>query len=154
VGLVPSPPGQSIKTRVEARHVRGAEVSRAVRLDNPLKQGLKLRDNWARMALASGPPGQSIKTRVEAGGAAMNAKPTPRPPGQSIKTRVEARCSPRSSRGSPVRLDNPLKQGLKPGLLAASSRPHVRLDNPLKQGLKLLQLYRVYGGLESAWTIH
>jgi len=39
--------------------------------------------------------------------------------------------------GKVVRLDNPLKQGLKPDAAHLASRfGTVRLDNPLKQGLK------------------
>jgi len=61
-----------------------------VRLDNPLKQGLK-HDYQVAPPLATSPPGQSIKTRVEA-------------------------CrDPRRVGERRVRLDNPLKQGLKHG---------------------------------------
>jgi len=54
-----------------------------------------------------------------------------------------------------VRLDNPLKQGLKLCRDFKGGEPlYVRLDNPLKQGLKLergaQELYRS----KSAWTIH
>jgi len=130
------PPGQSIKTRVEACTGSCRSAPAAVRLDNPLKQGLKLLygmqgssvlivrlDNPLKQGLKlvdgddesreGRPPGQSIKTRVEA---ADKSALTPRagcPPGQSIKTRVEAVIANRALQGRPVRLDNPLKQGLK-----------------------------------------
>jgi len=54
-----------------------------------------------------------------------------------------------------VRLDNPLKQGLKPIRdYGVDNVQNVRLDNPLKQGLKLGLGCRqeLLGG--SAWTIH
>ena len=54
-----------------------------------------------------------------------------RPPGQSIKTRVEA------SRREPV-----------------NSLDAVRLDNPLKQGLKRDLAEHPRPGDLSAWTIH
>ena len=85
----------------------------AVRLDNPLKQGLKLDSLEGDAAVAPRPPGQSIKTRVEAYRKAAGADRDRGPPGQSIKTRVEAPLSAWACAGPPVRLDNPLKQGLK-----------------------------------------
>jgi len=56
---------------------------------------------------------------------------TDRPPGQSIKTRVEA---------------NPVSNCL--------FARKVRLDNPLKQGLKLLEGHVLLVCVMSAWTIH
>ena len=54
-----------------------------------------------------------------------------------------------------VRLDNPLKQGLK---LPNSARRRifdtVRLDNPLKQGLKHPRRNDQRDKPVSAWTIH
>jgi len=59
------------------------------------------------------------------------------PPGQSIKTRVEAALVAKVKRRLGVRLDNPLKQGLKLGrIFDLVEKLNVRLDNPLKQGLK------------------
>jgi len=59
------------------------------------------------------------------------------PPGQSIKTRVEALKHAPPPADLIVRLDNPLKQGLKQANLLECVMPVVvRLDNPLKQGLK------------------
>ena len=84
------PPGQSIKTRVEAPRYSPRRRPTPVRLDNPLKQGLKLQPEVQLVLVLDRPPGQSIKTRVEASPCAMPRPSPSRPPGQSIKTRVEA----------------------------------------------------------------
>ena len=60
------PPGQSIKTRVEASPTPRRHGASGVRLDNPLKQGLKLPLGQIYGPQPHRPPGQSIKTRVEA----------------------------------------------------------------------------------------
>jgi len=54
-----------------------------------------------------------------------------------------------------VRLDNPLKQGLKLRAVYCYFILYgVRLDNPLKQGLKLYDAIYELLYLVSAWTIH
>jgi len=77
------------------------------------------------------------------------------PPGQSIKTRVEASPRLTIAQQHPVRLDNPLKQGLKLSVLIANpDNMDVRLDNPLKQGLKHPSVMIDNQYSMSAWTIH
>jgi len=101
------------------------------------------------------PPGQSIKTRVEAQHIYCFRMGLESPPGQSIKTRVEAGTFTSSGTSDTVRLDNPLKQGLKPVRKSRGSPcTLVRLDNPLKQGLKQVSAELKDGRAESAWTIH
>jgi len=145
-----------LKQGLKLRHVAPGRVFRLVRLDNPLKQGLKLGggamsarkprkvrlDNPLKQGLKPlcatlaaprqyCPPGQSIKTRVEALRGWKTTNIARCPPGQSIKTRVEARQ--RRLWLWPLR---------------------VRLDNPLKQGLKLGGVVAGLAAQASAWTIH
>ena len=109
-----SPPGQSIKTRVEALHVDEDLPRRVVRLDNPLKQGLKLAQVGAPKRLAA--------VRLD----------------NPLKQGLKLAMGGKAGRANVVRLDNPLKQGLKlSATVCGGVWPSVRLDNPLKQGLKL-----------------
>jgi len=89
ISVFSCPPGQSIKTRVEAYHPLGEPLVAQVRLDNPLKQGLKppyFRDRMIATAVRLDNP---------------------------LKQGLKHTCLLRRDRRGEVRLDNPLKQGLK-----------------------------------------
>jgi len=63
--------------------------------------------------------------------------------------------TPEWGRWQLVRLDNPLKQGLKQAPIRLNALfGLVRLDNPLKQGLKQHQISGPATSHASAWTIH
>jgi len=101
------------------------------------------------------PPGQSIKTRVEAFRDGVRREPGAVRLDNPLKQGLKLDPVAHQPVDRVVRLDNPLKQGLKQKCLGPALRGKVvRLDNPLKQGLKQHRRDPEILKGKSAWTIH
>ena len=107
-------------------------------MQDPLKQGLKRRNEADSFRVLCDSNARSIKTRIETISAVCcHAWTVWNSNARSIKTRIETTYRGTITDYIPIRMQDPLKQGLKLQIFAFdSAEVFIRMQDPLKQGLK------------------